>query len=34
VALARATYSRAQVQLLDDPLSAVDPRVGRQLFDK
>jgi hypothetical protein len=22
------------VQLLDDPLSAVDPRVGRILFDK
>lgn len=32
VALARACYSRATIQLLDDPLSAVDPRVGRHLF--
>ncbi|KAF6260228.1 P-loop containing nucleoside triphosphate hydrolase protein [Scenedesmus sp. NREL 46B-D3] len=34
VALGRAAYSAASVQLLDDPLSAVDPRVGRILFDK
>lgn len=34
VALARAAYSGCRVQLLDDPLSAVDPRVGRILFDK
>eukprot|EP00879_Flechtneria_rotunda_P029236 GHRR01031537.1.p1 GENE.GHRR01031537.1~~GHRR01031537.1.p1 ORF type:complete len:142 (+),score=11.70 GHRR01031537.1:375-800(+) len=34
VALARAAYSRASVQLLDDPLSAVDPRVGRILFNQ
>ena len=34
LALARAAYSRADIQLLDDPLSAVDPRVGRILFDK
>lgn len=34
VALARCCYSRAAIQLLDDPLSAVDPRVGRILFDK
>lgn len=34
VALARAAYSGADVLLLDDPLSAVDPRVGRILFDK
>jgi ABC-type multidrug transport system fused ATPase/permease subunit len=34
VALARAAYSGAAIQLLDDPLSAVDPRVGRTLFDK
>ncbi len=34
VALARACYSRADVLLLDDPLSAVDPRVGRTLFDR
>ncbi|GFR41483.1 hypothetical protein Agub_g2174, partial [Astrephomene gubernaculifera] len=32
VALARACYSRPAVALLDDPLSAVDPRVGRDLF--
>lgn len=32
VALARCCYSQADVQLLDDPLSAVDPRVGRLLF--
>lgn len=32
MALARAAYSQADVQLLDDPLSAVDPRVGRALF--
>ncbi|KAL4424666.1 hypothetical protein ABPG77_004473 [Micractinium sp. CCAP 211/92] len=34
LALARAAYSRAYIQLLDDPLSAVDPRVGRILFDQ
>ena len=34
LALARAAYSRADIQLLDDPLSAVDPQVGRILFDK
>ena len=34
LALARAAYSGADIQLLDDPLSAVDPRVGRILFDK
>ena len=34
VALARAAYSGADIQLLDDPLSAVDPHVGRQLFDR
>ena len=32
VALARAAYCRSSVLLLDDPLSAVDPRVGRTLF--
>ena len=32
LALARAAYSGAGIQLLDDPLSAVDPRVGRILF--
>lgn len=34
VALARACYSRADVVLLDDPLSAVDAHVGRHLFDE
>jgi hypothetical protein len=34
VALARAAYSPASAFLLDDPLSAVDPRVGQVLFDK
>lgn len=34
VALARAAYSTADIALLDDPLSAVDPRVARTLFDK
>ena len=32
LSLARAAYSRADIMLLDDPLSAVDPRVGRTLF--
>ncbi|KAF9364856.1 hypothetical protein BGX34_000147 [Mortierella sp. NVP85] len=33
VSLARAAYRDADVYILDDPLSAVDPRVGRALFD-
>jgi len=33
VALARAIYSDADVYLLDDPLSAVDMRVARHIFD-
>lgn len=33
-ALARAVYARADVYLLDDPLSAVDAHVGRHLFDE
>jgi len=32
VALARAVYARADVYLLDDPLSAVDAHVGSHLF--
>ncbi|KAL7557087.1 hypothetical protein ACA910_009910 [Epithemia clementina (nom. ined.)] len=32
VGLARALYQKAQVLILDDPLSAVDARVGRLLF--
>lgn len=33
ISLARAVYRRADVYLLDDPLSAVDCQVGRYLFD-
>ena len=33
VALARACYAKADVVLLDDPLSAVDAHVGRHLLD-
>ena len=32
LALARAAYSEAQLHLLDDPLSAVDAKVGRTMF--
>lgn len=34
VSLARAAYSDASLVLLDDPLSAVDPRVSKTLFHK
>ncbi|GIL43241.1 hypothetical protein Vafri_1038 [Volvox africanus] len=34
VALARATYTAADIYILDDPLSAVDAHVGRHLFDE
>ena len=33
VSLARALYSDADIFLLDDPLSAVDAKVGKHLFD-
>lgn len=33
LSLARAVYARADVYLLDDPLSAVDEHVGRHLVD-
>ena len=32
ISLARACYSNADIYLLDDPLSAVDPHVGKNLF--
>ncbi|XP_045472555.1 ATP-binding cassette sub-family C member 4-like [Harmonia axyridis] len=32
--LARAVYKDSDIYLLDDPLSAVDTKVGRHLFDK
>jgi ATP-binding cassette, subfamily C (CFTR/MRP), member 4 len=32
VAFARALYSDSDIYLLDDPLSAVDARVARELF--
>lgn len=34
VNLARAVYRQADLYLLDDPLSAVDPRVARHLFER
>ncbi|XP_055606094.1 ATP-binding cassette sub-family C member 4-like [Uranotaenia lowii] len=33
ISLARAVYRRADIFLMDDPLSAVDAHVGRHLFD-
>ncbi|KAF9110432.1 hypothetical protein BGX27_006342 [Mortierella sp. AM989] len=33
ISLARAAYKDSDVYILDDPLSAVDPKVGRALFD-
>lgn len=34
MSLARAVYRKADVYLLDDPLSAVDAHVGQHIFDK
>ena len=33
IAMARIVYSKVDVCLLDDPLSAVDAHVGKHLFD-
>ena len=32
--LARAVYADADIYLLDDPLSAVDAKVGQHIFHK
>ncbi|XP_050086989.1 ATP-binding cassette sub-family C member 4-like isoform X2 [Anopheles aquasalis] len=34
ISLARAVYRRADIYLLDDPLSAVDTHVGRHIFEQ
>merc|ERR1712185_199298 len=34
IAIARAAYARADVVLLDDPLSAMDAHVGARVFDQ
>ena len=33
ISLARAVYSDADIILLDDPLSAVDPEVAKRIFE-
>ena len=33
ISLARALYSKADIYLLDDPLSALDAKVGRKVFE-
>ena len=34
VSLARAVYRDADIYLLDDPLSAVDSKVGKHIYEK
>ena len=34
VSLARACYASPDILLLDDPLSAVDPHVAKEIFEK
>ena len=33
ISLARACYSKADIYLLDDPLSAVDPHIAKKIFE-
>lgn len=33
VSIARAVYSKADILIFDDPLSAVDSHVGKHIFD-
>jgi ABC-type multidrug transport system fused ATPase/permease subunit len=33
ISMARAVYSNADIYLMDDPLSAVDAHVGKDIFD-
>jgi len=33
ISIARAAYSDAEILILDDPLSALDPAVGQQVFE-
>jgi ATP-binding cassette, subfamily C (CFTR/MRP), member 4 len=33
ISLARAVYSNSDIYLLDDPLSAVDSKVARKIYD-
>ena len=34
ISLARAAYSNSDIYLLDDPLSALDQKVGKKIFEK
>ena len=34
VSMARAVYQKADIYLLDDPLSAVDSHVGKHIFEE
>ena len=34
LSLARAVYSDSDIYLLDDPLSAVDSKVGRKIYEQ
>lgn len=32
ISLARAVYSDSDIYLLDDPLSALDPTIGKKIY--